>query len=90
MAMRAHQLGIPADEYGQVDLIADATRAVGRNPDREDERVISQQGVSLILNNKVSESHASIAFALVFGVEPAWLQYGIGEPTVLRKLLAQS
>lgn len=87
MTLRARQLGVPDDDYGQADLIADATRAVGRNPDREDDRVISQQGLSLILNNKVSESHAAIAFALAFGVEAAWLQYGIGTPTALERLL---
>jgi hypothetical protein len=90
MTQRARQLGRATKDYTQFDLINEATRAVGRNPDREEEWVISQQGLSLILNNKVSESHAAIAFAMSLGVEPAWLQYGIGPPSFADRILNSS
>ena len=86
MAMRARQLGLGDKGYKQADLIDDAMRAIGRDPER-DEPLISQQGLSLILKNKVSESPSSVAFAMVFGVEPAWLQYGIGPQSYLERLL---
>lgn len=85
MEARARQLGLRPEDYGQKELLAEANRAVGRNVEAGDRPVLTQQALSLILNNKVSESHASIALALVFAAEPAWLQYGIGDPSYLHR-----
>lgn len=82
---KARQLGIPVEDYTQTRLIAEATRAVGRDP--ETDPIITQQGLSLILNNKTSESPAAVAFAVVFGVEATWLQYGYGEPNYISRAL---
>jgi len=87
MILRARQLGIDPDDYGQKELITEASRATGRNLQNGDKAIMTQQALSLILKNKVSESHASIAFAMVFGVEAAWLQYGIGKPSYIERLL---
>jgi hypothetical protein len=87
MIVRARQLGVDPAKYTQEELIAEASRVTGRNLQAGDKPIMTQQALSLILKNKVSESHASIAFAMVFGVEPAWLQYGIGPQSYLNRLL---
>jgi hypothetical protein len=74
-------------EYRQTDLIAEATRLLGRDPERDP--VITQQGLSLILSNKVSESHATTAFAKLLKVESMWLQYGVGPASYLDSVLGK-
>ena len=72
-------------EYRPKDLRADATRLLGRDPDEDP--ICTQQALSLILKNKVSESHTATAFAKLFEVESMWLQYGIGPATYLDSVL---
>lgn len=74
-------------EYRQSDLITEASRLLGRDPEKDP--VITQQGLSLILSNKVSESHATTAFAKLLKVESMWLQYGIGPASYLDAVLGK-
>lgn len=72
-------------KYTQNDLVADASRIVGQDPERNP--VITQQALSKIIKNKTDASKGTIAFAKVFGVESMWLQYGVGPATYLDSAL---
>lgn len=72
--------------YSQTEWVEMATRAVGKDPEKV--LVMTQQNLSLILNNKSSGPDGVIAFAVLLGVEAAWLQYGIGPPTYIDKQLS--
>jgi hypothetical protein len=83
MAMKARKLG---RHYTQNDLLADANIALGRPANAAP--VITQQALSLILNNKRFESAATPAFAAALEVEALWLQFGVGPPSYLEALKA--
>jgi hypothetical protein len=81
MALKARKLG---RRYTQNDLLTDANIALGRPPNASP--VITQQALSLILNNKRFESAASPAFAAALEVEALWLQFGVGPASYLEAL----
>lgn len=73
-------------EYKQKDLLLEVNELLGRDANSED-AVITQQGLSLILNNKRSESNATPAFAVVLECEALWLQYGVGPTSYIESSL---
>lgn len=85
MALKSRKLGRP---YLQKDLLEDTNRAAGRSTN--DRPVITQQGLSLIMKNRRSESAVTPAFAAALEVEALWLQYGVGPPSYLQALIDKS
>lgn len=84
MKNKSRKIGRP---YLQKDLLADANRAAGRGPN--DPPVISQQGLSLIMRGRRSESTATPALAAALEVEGVWLQFGYGPASYLEALVRQ-
>lgn len=80
MAAKSRQLG---REYQQKDLRQDANAAAGRSIGKP---ILTQQGLSRIMNGLVSESAAAPALAAALGVNALWLQYGTGPITMLEGL----
>lgn len=70
--------------YTAKDLLADASAVAGRGPN--DPPVQTQQALSKILNNRVSESAAVPAYAAVLGLNSLWLQYGTGPRSFIETL----
>lgn len=70
--------------YTAKDLLADASRLIGRGPN--DPPIQTQQALSKILTDKISESAATPAYAQVLGLNPLWLGYGVGPRCVIETL----
>lgn len=88
MAMYARSHGRDVEDFTQTDWVRLASQAVRKDPDTEP--VMSQQNLSLILNNESAGQQGIVAFAQLLGVEAAWLQYGIGPATFLEKQIRSS
>lgn len=70
-------------EFTASELLVEATRLVGLPPDKP---IQTQQALSKILNNLVSESAATPAYAAILGVQALWLGHGVGPITVIEAL----
>lgn len=83
MQVKSRKLG---HKYLQKDLLADTNKAAGRGKD--DEPIITQQGLSLLMQNRRSESTVTPALAVALEVEALWLQYGVGPASYMESLTA--
>lgn len=70
-------------KYSQRELVTEVNRVAGR-------RVMVQQGLSLLLHNKRTDSGATAALAVVLEVEALWLAYGMGPKTYLEAALSKT
>lgn len=86
MEARSRALG---RKYTYTELRRDASIAAGRSGGEEDE-VISQQNLSLVVNNKNSESGATPALAAALMVPAMWLGYGVGPSSIIDELMREA